>query len=95
MQVVSLVTQSERTNQLAADVRDGKTDILTLWAAVERFASQQAGRWTRAFRESAGIEESDLMQAAFLALIEALTAWKPERGVFLSLIHISEPTRPY
>ena len=30
MQVVSLVTQSERTNQLAADVRDGKTDILTL-----------------------------------------------------------------
>ena len=33
MQVISLVTQSERTNQLAADVRDGKTDILTLWAA--------------------------------------------------------------
>lgn len=85
MQVILLVTQSERTNQLAADVRDGKTDILTLWAAVERFASQQAGRWTRAFRESAGIEESDLMQTAFLALIEALTAWKPERGVFLTM----------
>ena len=30
MQVVSLVTQSERTNQLAADVRDGRADILTL-----------------------------------------------------------------
>lgn len=85
MQVVSLVTQGERTNQLAADVRDGRADILTLWAAVERFASQQAGRWTRAFRESAGIEESDLMQTAFLALIEALAAWKPERGVFLTM----------
>ena len=85
MQVISLVTQSERTNQLAADVRDGRADILTLWAATERFASQQAGRWTRAFRESAGIEESDLMQTAFLALIEALTAWKPERGVFLTM----------
>lgn len=89
MQVISLVTQSERTNQLAADVRDGNADILTLWAAVERFASQQAGRWTRAFRESAGIEESDLMQTAFLALIEALTAWKPERGVFLLPCSIS------
>jgi DNA-directed RNA polymerase specialized sigma subunit len=85
MQVISLTTQSEQTNQLAADVRDGNADILTLWAAVERFASQQAGRWTRAFHESAGIEESDLMQTAFLALIEALTAWKPERGVFLTM----------
>ena len=85
MQVASLVTQGEQTNQLAADVRDGNADILTLWSAVERFASQQAGRWTRAFHESAGIEESDLMQTAFLALIEALTAWKPERGVFLTM----------
>ena len=85
MQGVSLVAQGERTNHLAADVRDGKADILTLWSAVVRFASQQAGRWTQAFRESAGIEESDLMQAAFLALIEALTAWKPERGVFLTM----------
>mgnify|MGYP004538425575 CR=1 FL=1 len=42
MQVISLTTQSEQTNQLAADVRDGNADILTLWAAVERFASQQA-----------------------------------------------------
>lgn len=46
MQVISLTTQSEQTNQLAADVRDGNADILTLWAAVERFASQQAGRWS-------------------------------------------------
>ena len=44
MQVISLVTQSERTNQLAADVRDGNADILTLWAAVERFASRSEER---------------------------------------------------
>lgn len=30
MQAISLTTQSEQTNQLAADVRDGNADILTL-----------------------------------------------------------------
>ena len=85
MQAVSLVTESERTNRLATDVRSGNVDVLALWAAVERFASQQAARWARAFRERAGVEESGLMQAAFLALVEALTAWQPERGTFLTM----------
>ena len=65
---MQVVTESERTNRLAMDAQTGNADILTLRAAVERFASQQAARWTRALGERAGVEENDLMQVAFLPL---------------------------
>ena len=80
--------RGERTSDIASAVRAGKADILSLWAAVERFAWQQAARWARAMEGRAGIEESDLLQVAFIALMDALTAWDADKGEFLTLYGI-------
>lgn len=84
MQVKLLATQGERTSEIAAAVQDGSADILSLWAATERFAAQQARRWCRAMEGRAGVEECDLMQAAFLALMDALATWDAGKGEFLT-----------
>ena len=88
MQVKPLATQGEQTSNIASAVQADKADILSLWAAVERFAWQQAVRWARAMEGRAGIEESDLLQVAFIALMDTLTAWDADKGEFLTLYGI-------
>lgn len=81
-------SKDERTSEIAAAVQAGKADILRLWAAVERFAWQQALRWTRAMEGRAGVEESDLLQVAFIALMDTLPTWDVNKGEFLTLYGI-------
>ena len=88
MQAKPLVTQGERTSEIAEAVQAGKADILSLWAAVERFAWQQALRWARAMEGRAGVEESDLLQVAFIALMDTLPTWDVSKGEFLTLYGI-------
>ena len=66
----------------------GEADILSLWAAVERFAWQQSLRWARAMEGRAGVEESDLLQVAFIALMDTLPTWDVNKGEFLTLYGI-------
>lgn len=63
--------------ELAERVRDGdRAALLELWRQVERFAYGQARRWT-------GYGEmDDLMQAAFLALLEAVEGYDSSAGKF-------------
>ena len=56
MQAKPLATQNKRTSEIAEAVQAGKADILSLWAAVERFAWQQTLRWVRAMEGRAGVE---------------------------------------
>lgn len=88
MQAKALDTQDKRTSEIAAAVQAGKADILSLWAAVERFAWQQALRWTRAMEGRAGVEESDLLQVAFISLMDTLPTWDADKGEFLTLYGI-------
>lgn len=88
MQAKALDTQDKRTSEIAAAVQAGKADILRLWAAVERFAWQQALRWTRAMEGRAGVEENDLLQVAFIALMDTLPTWDVNKGEFLTLYGI-------
>ena len=60
------------TNQIAAAVQVGQADIMTLWAAVRRFAYRQGNRWHLALGNRAGMEPEDFEQVAFLALLDAL-----------------------
>lgn len=76
------------TNETAAAVRSGQADILTLWAAVRRYALKQANRWYRAFDGRGGVMLDDLEQAAFLALLDALERWDETRGPFLSMYNM-------
>lgn len=72
------------TNEIAAAVQSGQADILELWEAVRRFAYDRAYRWTRAAKGRGGVVLDDLVQASFLALIDAVKSWKPESAVFLT-----------
>lgn len=81
-------SKGERTSEIAEAVQAGKADILRLWAAVERFAWQQSLRWARAMEGRAGVEESDLLQVAFIALIDTLPTWDVNKGEFLTLYGI-------
>ena len=88
MQAKPLAAQGERTSEIAAAVQAGKADILSLWAAVERFAWQQSLRWARAMEGRAGVEESDLLQVAFISLMDTLPTWDVNKGEFLTLYGI-------
>ena len=84
----SLDTQDKRTSEIAAAVQAGEADILRLWATVERFAWQQSLRWARAMEGRAGVEESDLLQVAFISLMDTLPTWDVNKGEFLTLYGI-------
>lgn len=67
--------------ELAVLIQSGQRDkLLELWKRVERFAYSRAIRWERALGGRAGVTVEDLIQAAFLALLDALERWSPERG---------------
>ena len=59
------------TNEIAAAVQTGQADVLELWDAVQRFAHDRAYRWTRAAKGRGGAVLDDLVQCAFIALMEA------------------------
>lgn len=73
------------TNEIAAAVLAGQADVMKLWEAVRRLAYSRAQRWLRATERHMGVEIDDLMQAAFLALLESLDYWKPEAGAFTTV----------
>ena len=72
------------TDQIAQVVQAGQADVMTLWAAVRRFAYRQGNRWYLALGNRAGMELEDFEQVAFLALLDALKTWEPEAGTFLT-----------
>lgn len=73
------------TNEIAAAVLAGQADVMELWEAVRRLAYSKAIRWLRATERHMGVEIDNLMQAAFLALLESLDYWKPEAGAFTTV----------
>lgn len=95
MQAKPLATQNKRTSEIAEAVQAGKADILSLWAAVERFAWQQTLRWVRAMEGRAGVEESDLLQVAFISLMDTLPTWDVNKGEFLTLYGIIRLRKRY
>lgn len=71
-------------SKIAAAVQAGQTDRLELWEAVRRFAYDRAYRWCRAMEGRGGMMLEDYIQAAFLALLDALESWDPAAGAFLT-----------
>ena len=68
------------TNEIAAAVQTGQADVLELWDAVQRFAHDRAYRWTRAAKGRGGVVLDDLVQCAFIALLDAVQTWRPDSG---------------
>lgn len=67
--------------ELALCIQKGDQDKLgELWAQVEKFVSMRAGKMARHLDGFGGVTEEDLYQAGFLALVEAVETFDPDRG---------------
>ena len=76
-----------RTNEIAESVQAGESDIMTLWDSIRQFACCEANRWARAFDQRSGVTGEDLEQVAFIALLETVERWEPERGSFSTTLY--------
>ena len=75
---VRLVDSSE----IAKAVQAGEADTFELWIAVRRLARKFAIRWANALDGRGGMEESDFMQVAFIAMLDAVNSWDSQAGAF-------------
>ena len=69
--------------ELAAAIRAGQKELLPqLWNQVERFVARQASRaMTLSDGFGGGVEFEDLYQSGYLALVAAVEAYNPARGM--------------
>ena len=72
---------NEELAALLQDGSGGEDELLCLWDQVRRFAASQARRWARA---STGVEVEDLLQAGFLAFMDALGTWNRDAAMFIT-----------
>lgn len=74
--------------ELAVLIKAGKRDYLPqLWEGVRRFVWKQAARWAGAVGSSSGVTFEDLLQAGYLAMVDAVERFDPERGTsFLTIM---------
>lgn len=82
--------------ELARRIQAGERELLpVLWEQVERFIGMKAGRLYSRLQgrcDACGCTVDDLMQAGFLALLEAVSAFDPGRG-YQFLSWLSYPLR--
>lgn len=92
--ITDAVTASLRVSldEIVREIQKGREDLyIVLWERVRRFAAKLAGAWmatqtaTGTGRETySGQTMEDLMQSAFVALVEAVPKFDTERGGFLT-----------
>lgn len=69
--------------ELAQLIHDGNGERqFELWEQIKRYAMKTANRWLRAFPLRCDVEFNDLMSAAYIAMCEAASTYKAERGAF-------------
>lgn len=73
-----------RSNEeLAQLIHDGNGERqFELWEQIKRYAMKTANRWLAALPLRCDIEFDDLMSTAYIAMSEAVTSYKAERGAF-------------
>ena len=85
---MSQMNSATMTNeQLATLIQSGQTEYtLTLWNQVERFVRMKAHRWSLSW-SNRGISFDDLYQSGFIAMMQAVEQFDPERGNFLTWLN--------
>lgn len=75
-----------RTNEeLATEVQQGDRQAAhELWEGVRQFAAKTAIQWDNAFESRNGVTVDDLINSAYIAMVDAATTYKPEKGTFLT-----------
>lgn len=74
--------------ELVLQIQQGEDLYLQLWEQTERFIAMKAGDYFRGLEDGKrGLTVEDLIQAGFLALVDAVKTYSPERGaLFLSYL---------
>lgn len=68
--------------ELVEAIQSGNENLLpVLWEQVEKFISLQAGIRARQLNGYGGVSVEDLYQSGFLALVEAIQSYSPEKGM--------------
>jgi len=70
---------SYAVNELAVRARSDSTHVQPLWESVSRFVALRARKYAR-YNATRLYDTDDLMQAAYLALVDAVESYEPERG---------------
>lgn len=70
--------------ELASMIQNGQTEaVLPLWQQVERYVRKSANRWSYAWM-GRGISSDDLYQSGFIAMMEAVATFDPDKAKFLT-----------
>jgi len=77
------------SNEELAQLSRDRERQLELWEQIKRYAMKTANRWLRAFPLRCDVEFDDLMSAAYIAMCEAASTYKAERGAFTRGIAIT------
>lgn len=79
-----MTVEAMTNEELAIRIQSGETGYtLLLWQQVEKFVRQNANRWSYAWR-SRGISSDDLYQSGFIAMMEAVETFNPDKASFLT-----------
>lgn len=71
--------------ELAIQIKDGHGElVVVLWDQVAAFVQMMARRYYNRLDGCRGVEIEDLTQAGFLALMDAVQGYEPEKGAFLT-----------
>lgn len=77
------------SNEELAQLSRDRERQLELWEQIKRYAMKTANRWLRAFPLRCDVEFDDLMSAAYIAMCEAASTYKAERGAFTTWYSLS------
>ena len=74
------------SNEELAELSRDRERQLELWEQIKRYAMKTANQWLRAFPLRCDVEFDDLMSAAYIAMCEAASTYKAERGAFTTVV---------
>lgn len=73
--------------ELTLKIQAGEKELLPqLWEQCLRFIRKEARRWSAAFASRPDIDTEDLVQSGYIALVEAVECFDPDKGSFINFL---------
>lgn len=76
----------ETMTALALKAKKDQNALLLLWQGCSRYACKVAMKYQKAAAQNGAVDDDDLRQCAFLGFYEAVRAFDPLRGDFLTML---------